>query len=479
MMLLAAEDPDKDIWLYINSPGGSITAGMAIYDTMQYIQPDVATIAMGMAASMGQFLLSSGTQGKRYATPHARVMMHQPSGGIGGTATDVRINAQLIMHMKKVLAELTAEQTGKPSSRSTGRRPRPLVHRSRGPRVRLHRPRRDERFVGRGWRRHDEPAARRPRSPSDTPPEEKTREYRVSVHLHRAAPCGPPAAESPVPTARRRPATCSRSSRSARPTASSARTRTPSSSRTASSSSACRSTTPRPTTSWPSCWCSRAPDPDRDIILYINSPGGSFTALTAIYDTMQYVKPHIQTVCLGQAASAAAVLLAAGSPGKRLALPNARVLIHQPAMEGGGYAQASDIEIHANEIIRMREWLEDTLALHSGRDGRAGPRGHRARQDPHRASRRMEYGLVDQVLASRKRVVRRTCPEHRLACPWRPARGALLTHAARRWCPMRVGGRRPVAQAARHPRCADEHRSTGGDRGRASTWLGSGTAPIC
>ncbi len=113
MMLLAAEDPDKDIYLYINSPGGSITAGMAIYDTMQFIQPDVATVAMGMAASMGQFLLSSGTKGKRYATPHARVMMHQPSGGIGGTATDVRINAQLIMHMKTVLAELIAEQTGK------------------------------------------------------------------------------------------------------------------------------------------------------------------------------------------------------------------------------------------------------------------------------------------------------------------------------------------------------------------------------
>ncbi|WP_307865067.1 ATP-dependent Clp protease proteolytic subunit [Myceligenerans salitolerans] len=112
MMLLAAEDPTKDIWLYINSPGGSITAGMAIYDTMQFVQPDVATVAMGMAASMGQFLLSSGAKGKRYATPHARVMMHQPSGGIGGTATDVRINAELIMHMKRVLAGLTAEQTG-------------------------------------------------------------------------------------------------------------------------------------------------------------------------------------------------------------------------------------------------------------------------------------------------------------------------------------------------------------------------------
>jgi ATP-dependent Clp protease protease subunit len=117
MMLLAAEDPNKDIWLYINSPGGSITAGMAIYDTMQFVQPDIATVAMGMAASMGQFLLSSGTKGKRYATPHSRVLMHQPSGGIRGTATDVRIGAQLIMHMKKVLSELTAEQTGQPVER--------------------------------------------------------------------------------------------------------------------------------------------------------------------------------------------------------------------------------------------------------------------------------------------------------------------------------------------------------------------------
>ncbi|SEA58041.1 ATP-dependent Clp protease, protease subunit [Bowdeniella nasicola] len=113
MLLLAAEDPESDIYLYINSPGGSITAGMAIYDTMTYIQPDVATVATGLAASMGQFLLSSGTPGKRYATPHARILMHQPSGGVGGTASDIRINAQLILHMKRTLAQITAEQTGK------------------------------------------------------------------------------------------------------------------------------------------------------------------------------------------------------------------------------------------------------------------------------------------------------------------------------------------------------------------------------
>jgi ATP-dependent Clp protease protease subunit len=112
LLLLSAEDPEKDIYLYINSPGGSITAGMAIYDTIQYIPNDVVTVATGLAASMGQFLLSSGTKGKRYATPNARILMHQPSGGIGGTASDIRIQAELILHMKKVMSELTAAQTG-------------------------------------------------------------------------------------------------------------------------------------------------------------------------------------------------------------------------------------------------------------------------------------------------------------------------------------------------------------------------------
>ncbi|HET9654168.1 MAG TPA: ATP-dependent Clp protease proteolytic subunit [Kineosporiaceae bacterium] len=142
-------------------------------------------------------------------------------------------------------------------------------------------------------------------------------------------------------------------------------------------------------------------DPERDIIMYINSPGGAFTALTAIYDTMQYIKPDIQTVCLGQAASAAAVLLAAGTKGKRLALPNARVLIHQPAMSGGDYGQASDIEIQANEVLRMRQWLEETIARHSNRSV------EQVRSDIERdkiltADQAVEYGLVDQVLGSRK-----------------------------------------------------------------------------
>ena len=112
ILLLAAEDPDSDIYLYINSPGGSVTAGMAIYDTMQYVSNDVATVAMGLAASMGQFLLSAGEPGKRYALPHARIMMHQPSGGLGGTASDIKIQAEQMLLIKKQLAELIASQTG-------------------------------------------------------------------------------------------------------------------------------------------------------------------------------------------------------------------------------------------------------------------------------------------------------------------------------------------------------------------------------
>jgi ATP-dependent Clp protease, protease subunit len=140
-------------------------------------------------------------------------------------------------------------------------------------------------------------------------------------------------------------------------------------------------------------------DPDRDINIYINSPGGSFTALTAIYDTMQYIRPDISTVCLGQAASAAAVLLAAGTKGKRFAVPNARILIHQPS--GSGEGQSSDIEIQANEIMRMRALLERMLSEHTGRTE------EQVRKDINRdkiltAAEAVDYGLIDEVLKSRK-----------------------------------------------------------------------------
>jgi ATP-dependent Clp protease protease subunit len=144
-------------------------------------------------------------------------------------------------------------------------------------------------------------------------------------------------------------------------------------------------------------------DPDRDIVMYINSPGGSFTAMTAIYDTMQYIRPQIQTVVLGQAASAAAVILAAGSPGKRLALPNARVLIHQPAFGEAGRGQASDIEIQAAEVLRLRTWLELTLSKHSNKS-QEEVNNDIERDKILSADDALAYGLIDQVLTSRKNI---------------------------------------------------------------------------
>jgi len=144
-------------------------------------------------------------------------------------------------------------------------------------------------------------------------------------------------------------------------------------------------------------------DPDRDIVMYINSPGGSFTAMTAIYDTMQYIRPQIQTVVLGQAASAAAVILAAGTPGKRLALPNSRVLIHQPAFGEAGRGQASDIEIQAAEVLRLRTWLEETLSKHSNKTV-AEVNNDIERDKILTADEALAYGLIDQVLTSRKSV---------------------------------------------------------------------------
>ena len=140
-------------------------------------------------------------------------------------------------------------------------------------------------------------------------------------------------------------------------------------------------------------------DPDRDIVMYINSPGGSFTALTAIYDTMMFVRPDIQTVCMGQAASAAAVLLAAGTPGKRAALEHARMLIHQPSGEGQG--QISDLDIQAREILRMRKLMEKILARHTGKTE------DQIRQDVERdtiltAEAAKEYGMIDDIITTRK-----------------------------------------------------------------------------
>ncbi len=152
--------------------------------------------------------------------------------------------------------------------------------------------------------------------------------------------------------------------------------------------------------------CLQSMDADRDISIYINSPGGSFTALTAIYDTMRYLKPDVQTVCLGQAASAAAVLLAAGTKGKRFALPNSRILIHQPYTEGT-YGQASDIEIQANEILRMRALLEQMIAENTDKSIEEVSRDIE-RDKILTAEQALEYGLIDQIFESQKTTPART-----------------------------------------------------------------------
>jgi ATP-dependent Clp protease, protease subunit len=147
--------------------------------------------------------------------------------------------------------------------------------------------------------------------------------------------------------------------------------------------------------------CLQQMDPDRDVQIYINSPGGSFTAMSAIYDTMRYMKPDVQTVCLGQAASAAAVILAAGTKGKRMALPNSRILIHQPATEQGMYGQSSDIEIQANEILRMRSLLEKMIADNSGKSSEEVSRDIE-RDKVLTAEQAVEYGLIDTILDTLK-----------------------------------------------------------------------------
>ena len=361
LLLLSAEDPDADIFLHINSPGGSVDAGMAIYDTMNYIPNDVATVGMGLAASMGQFLLCAGTKGKRYALPHARIMMHQPSSGMGGSASDIKIQAQQSLHIKKVLLDLISEHTGQPveqviadadrdrwftadqaveyglvdkvvtNAREAADEGRPGADQTRRTdTVNYYIPQWEER-TSYGFRRID--------------PYAKLFEDRI---IYLGTPISDDVANAVIAQ----------------------------------------------------LLCLESMNPDQDISIYINSPGGSFTALTAIYDTMKFIKPDVQTVCLGQAASAAAILLAAGTKGKRLALPNSRILIHQPYTEGT-FGQTSDIEIQANEILRMRELLEKMISEHTGKSL------EQVSSDIERdkiltAEGAVEYGLIDQVIESRK-----------------------------------------------------------------------------
>ena len=375
MLLLNAEDPEADIYLYINSPGGSVTGGMAIYDTMQWISNDVATVTMGMAASMGQFLLTAGTPGKRYALPHAKILMHQPLGGVGGTATEIAINAKMLKDTKRELSQLNADHsvtTGSPLRRllSTGSSTTSTATR---------------------------------RSSAATPPiSEVTMGFNAfdrsrlaalnAEQAEQAAPGGlapaGPRNDYYIPQWEER---TSYGVRRVDPYTKLFEDRiiflgTPVTDDIANAVMA-------------QLLCLQSMDADRQISMYINSPGGSFTAMTAIYDTMNYVRPDVQTICLGMAASAAAVLLAAGAKGQRLSLPNSTILIHQPAMGQATYGQATDIEILDDEIQRIRKLMEGMLADATGQSV------EQVSKDIDRdkyltAQGAKEYGLIDDVLTS-------------------------------------------------------------------------------
>ena len=385
ILLLSAEDPTKDINLYINSPGGSISAGMAIYDTMVLAPCDVATYAMGMAASMGEFLLAAGTKGKRYALPHARILMHQPLR---------RHRRQRRRHRDPGRAVRGHQEGDVPAQRRVHRsdarahrgrlRPRPLVHRSGGARVRLRRPHHHQRQLQRA---------------GPTAGLTNDRPRRIAAESDQARYILPSFIEH-----------SSFGIKESNPYNKLFEERIIFLGVQVDDASA--------NDIMAQLLVLESLDPDRDITMYINSPGGSFTSLMAIYDTMQYVRADIQTVCLGQAASAAAVLLAAGTPGKRLALPE-RPHPDPPARRSVGViqGQVSDLEIQAAEIERMRTLMETTLAHHTGKDAAVSPQGHRPRQDPHRRGcqgvRHHRHGSgVPQALRAERLIAARVTPAY-------------------------------------------------------------------
>ncbi len=370
LILLASEDRTRDISIYINSPGGSVYAGLAIYDVMQFVPNDVATYAMGMAASMGQFLLAAGAAGKRYAMPHAAILMHQPHGGIGGTATDIRIQAEHSLYLKRVLAERTAMHTGQTVEQ--------IEIDSDRDRWFTADEAKDYGFVDQVVRSATEVPTGGAAGVTWTVNPRRTRAEEENVKAGSAGPGRHPLLAHPAQSRYVLPSFVERTSygvKEMNPYNKLFEERIIFLGVQIDDASANDVMAQLITL--------ESIDPDRDILMYINSPGGSMTSMMAIYDTMQYIQPEIQTFCLGQAASAAAVMLAAGTKGKRMALPNSRILIHQPAVESG-YGQSSDLEIQAREILRMRvgHGADPGQPHRAGRG--PGPPRHRARQVLHR-----------------------------------------------------------------------------------------------
>ncbi len=374
LLLLSAEDPQRDISLYVNSPGGSVTAGLAIYDTMRLIPNEVSTLAMGLAASMGQFLLSGGTPGKRYALPHSRVLMHQGSAGIGGSAVDIEIQAENLEHTKNVMMRLIAEHTGQPVDK---------VERDAD---------RDRWFTA-----------------------EEARDYGFVDEILTDVSAVTPAllrdlSGWPVGWARQ-DARRDGGSAMSQYSIPSVVEKTIRGERAVDIYS--RLLTDRiiyvgteiddgvANVVIAQLLHLESERPESAINLYLNSPGGSVTATLAIYDTMQFIGSPVATTCVGQAASTAALLLAGGAAGSRMVLPHARVVLHQPS--GGGQGALPDLALQAKEIVRLRAEMEEILSRHTGQGV------DRLREDTGRdlvlnAQEAVAYGVVDGVLDSRKAV---------------------------------------------------------------------------
>ena len=360
LLTLAAEDPAADVALWINSPGGSVPSMLAIRDVMRLVPCDVSTLALGLACSAGQFLLSAGAKGKRFALPHARILMHRGSAGIGGSAVDIEVQADDLRHMVDTVLGLIATDTGQPVEAHLRRLPaRPLVHGRTGQGLRLHR--RDRRLVRRGHagqkapdrpeRGHHMSSYTIPNVIAQHPRGERIMDVYSHLLTERIVYLGtaidPGVANTLIAQLLHL----------------------------------------------------EAESAELEINLYINCEGGDLPSMLAIYDTMQYIQASVATTCVGQAIGVGAVLLAAGAPGQRSLLPHARVVLHQPAARGQG--PIPDLILQADELVRMRADIEAILSAHTGQSVQT----LRADTDRDRvltARAALEYGIADQVLGQRR-----------------------------------------------------------------------------
>ena len=374
LLTLADEDPDADVALWINSPGGSVPSMLAIRDVMRLIPCDVATLAFGIACSAGQFLLSSGTKGKRYALPHSRILMHQGSAGIAGSAVEVELQAADLRLTRDTVLGLIAEDTGQPMER--------IFEDSRHDHWYTAPEARDYGFVDAiaGTFAQVMPARKRPfglrPTASSARPQYRRQEHRrcrVSSYTIPNVVADHPRGERIMDVY------------SHLLTERIVVLGTPIDPGVANTLTA-------------QLIFLEAQSPDQEINLYINCEGGDIPSMLAIYDTMRFIKAPVATTCVGQAVAAGAVLLAAGAQGRRLMLPHARVILHQPGVSGQG--TIPDLILQADELVRLRGEMESVLSEHTGQSVET-LRADTDRDRIFTAQAAVDYGLVDEILTGR------------------------------------------------------------------------------